>query len=254
MYIYLFIYFQSKLIFLGCCCCCCCKCRCFISEFCSLLCRRSGQTAGAAGERNARGGKKTHQFTPKVFTRCFTSFACSYATPSYACETSRVLVNQSAAETLRRSVFAVILEFRVLCFLTTIVSCSQKQNWIFKCWITLPRICPFATAESFYHLLVFGKTWYVSAEITQGRNFSSRPNFSWGKKKVGLSLELLRGREGIWRTPPGDTHSKNSEPQSNLFQLLRALIPSVAVWLPYLPPHIPASCFHFRLPGLFSNS
>lgn len=77
--LYIFIYFQSKLIFLGC----CCKCRCFISEFCSLLCRRSGQTAGAAGERNARGEKNT-SIHPKSLHSLFHLF-CLFLRNAFIC-------------------------------------------------------------------------------------------------------------------------------------------------------------------------
>lgn len=76
--VYLFIYFQSKSIFLGC----CRKCRSFGSHFCSLLCRRSGQAAGAAGERNA-GGENT-SFHPKSLHSLF-QLLCLFLRNAFIC-------------------------------------------------------------------------------------------------------------------------------------------------------------------------
>lgn len=67
IFFFLFVCLFTKLFFF----CCHCKCCYFVSTFCSLRCRLSGQTAGAAGERNKRvrgreiQSKSPHQFTQK---------------------------------------------------------------------------------------------------------------------------------------------------------------------------------------------
>lgn len=117
-YIYI-IFLFTKLFFF----CCRCKCCSFVSTFCSLRCRLSGQTAGAAGERNKRvrgreiKSKPPHQFTRKSSLAVSPLLTLLTQRLYMSVKPPHVLMNQSPAKTSRFHVFAVILDFGVLCFL-----------------------------------------------------------------------------------------------------------------------------------------
>lgn len=120
IYIYMYGFFLLTKSFFFCCCCCCCNCFSFVSTFHSLR-----WCAGAAGERKkrVRGRKKEEKrksnptsIHPKLFTRSFTSFDSPYATSLYGCETSPCARESKLLE-YTKILFAVVLEFRALCFL-----------------------------------------------------------------------------------------------------------------------------------------